>query len=560
MEAPITPTCRFASGLLLAALIAAPAGAARKDERSVIAEYVRARTADADGHAEKAAEGYANVMAIAPADTVVALRAYRQALAAGDRKLALRAAQQLEAAGQLPPDGRLLLLCEAVSAGNWKAATAAADRIQREDIFGFLVPIVRAWIAFGAKQGDPLAQLAARKPNALTLAYASEHRALLDLATGRTADGIAAVQAIDTASSGDDGRSTRLRIAAAAKLAGLRQKDRALALLAGEEDALAAARTRIEAGKPLPGAVDNAAEGLAELLVRVAADINRERATPVALALARFATFLAPDNSETWLVTADILAGSGHYPIAIDTLARIPETDPFAAGARDARVRYLAAQGKQEAALEEALAIAGKPGADVSDWTRVGGLYSDLSRHREAADAYGKALALAGADKDAAPWSLWLLRGGALEQAGDWPAAREALQKAVVLAPDQAMVLNYLGYAELSRRENLDEAARLIEKASLLRPDDASITDSLGWSYYLRGDLPKAVATLERAVTSEPGEPTINEHLGDAYWTMGRRLEARYAWRAALVYADGKDADRIRTKLDTGLTPAVAAP
>ncbi|WP_157216945.1 tetratricopeptide repeat protein [Flavisphingomonas formosensis] len=560
MEAPITPTCRFASGLLLAAVLATPAAAARKDERSIIAEYVRARTADADGHAEKAAEGYATVMAMAPADTVVAVRAYRQALTAGDRKLALKAAQLLDSAGQLPPDGRLLLLSEAIAQGDWKAANSATDRIQREDIFGFLVPIVRAWIAFGGRQPDPMAQLSVRKPNALTLAYASEHRALLDLALGKTADGVAAVLAIDAASSDDSGRSTRLRLAAAAKLAAMRQKDKALALLTGDEDALAVARARVEAGKPLSGAVDTAAAGVAELLIRVAADINRERATPVALALARFATFLAPDNSETWLVTADILSGTGHYPIAIDTLAHIPDGDPFGADARDARVRYLAAQGEQQAALGEALAIANKPGAEVSDWTRVGGLYSDLSRYRESADAYGKALSLAGADKDMAPWSLWLLRGGALEQAGDWPAAREALRKAVVLAPDQAMVLNYLGYAELSRRENLDEAAKLIEKASQLRPDDASITDSLGWSYYLRGDLPKAIATLERAVNSEPGEPTINEHLGDAYWTMGRRLEARYAWRAALVYADGKDADRIRTKLDTGLTPAVAAP
>ena len=541
-------------------MLATPAVAARKDGRSVIAEYVRARTADADGHAEKAAEGYASVMAVAPGDTIVAVRAYRQALAAGDRKLALKAAQQLDAAGQLPPDGRLLLLGESIAANDWKGASATADRIQREDIFGFLVPIVRAWIAFGAKQPDPLAQLSARKPNALTLAYASEHRAFLDLAMGKTAEGVAAVLAIDAASSDDNGRSTRLRIATAAKLAALRQKDKALALLTGDEEALAIARARVEAGKPLAGAVDNPSEGVAELFIRVAADINRERATPVALALARFATFLAPDNSETWLVMADILSGSGRYPIAIDTLARIPETDPFGPDARDARVRYLAAQGQQEAALQEALAIAGKPGAEVSDWTRVGGLYTDLSRHREAADAYGKALALAGADKDAAPWSLWLLRGGALEQAGEWDAARDALRKAVVLAPDQAMVLNYLGYAELSRRENLEEAAKLIEKASLLRPDDASITDSLGWSYYLRGDLPKAVATLERAVNSEPGEPTINEHLGDAYWTMGRRFEARYAWRAALVYADGKDADRIRTKIDTGLTPTVAAP
>lgn len=545
--------------MILGLALASPAAAARKDERSTIAEYVRARTADADGHADKAAEGYANVMAAVPGDAVVAIRAYRQALAAGDRKLAVKAAQTLDLSGNLPPDGRLLLLAEAVSNGDWKAAGLVTDRIQQEDIFGFVVPVLRAWIAYGAKEADPIARLSTRRSNALTLAYASEHRALLDLATGKTAEGVAAILALDTATD-DSGRSTRLRIAAAAKLVNLRQKDKALALLTGDEDALVVARARVEAGKPLPGAVETAVEGIAELLVRVAADINRERATPVALSLARISTFLAPENSETWLVTSDILAGFGHFPIAIAAVSHIPDGDPFAGDARDARVRFLAGQGQQQAALDEALVLAKRPDAEISDWTRIGGLYSDMSRYQDAADAYGKALTMAGADKDAAPWSLWLLRGGALEQAGDWPAARGALQKAVVLAPDQAMVLNYLGYAELSRRENLPEASKLIERASQLRPDDASITDSLGWSYYLRGDLPKAVATLEKAVTSEPGEPTINEHLGDAYWTMGRRFEARYAWRAALVYADEKDAGRISAKIDGGLTPAVAAP
>ena len=112
----------------------------------------------------------------------------------------------------------------------------------------------------------------------------------------------------------------------------------------------------------------------------------------------------------------------------------------------------------------------------------------------------------------------------------------------------------------MERRENLAEAEKLIERASALQPDDAAITDSLGWTYFLRGDVPKAIATLERAVAGQPAEPTINEHLGDAYWTAGRRYEARYAWRAALVYADDKVAARLRTKLDGGLSAESAAP
>jgi Flp pilus assembly protein TadD len=104
------------------------------------------------------------------------------------------------------------------------------------------------------------------------------------------------------------------------------------------------------------------------------------------------------------------------------------------------------------------------------------------------------------------------------------------------------------------------QALKLIEGASKLRPEDPAITDSLGWARYLTGDAPGAVTLLERAVAGEPGEPTINEHLGDVYWALGRRIEARYAWRAALVTAADSDAGRIRSKIETAPTPATAAP
>src|SRR3546814_4313939 len=46
---------------------------------------------------------------------------------------------------------------------------------------------------------------------------------------------------------------------------------------------------------------------------------------------------------------------------------------------------------------------------------------------------------------------LWLQKGGALEQAGDWENARPALEKALELAPNEPIVLNYLGRSEERR-------------------------------------------------------------------------------------------------------------
>ena len=58
---------------------------------------------------------------------------------------------------------------------------------------------------------------------------------------------------------------------------------------------------------------------------------------------------------------------------------------------------------------------------------------------------------------------------------------------------------------------------------------------------------------LELAARGQPANATINEHLGDAYWSLGRRYEARYAWRAAAIVADAEDGPRIAAKIADGI-------
>ena len=333
-------------------------------------------------------------------------------------------------------------------------------------------------------------------------------------------------------------------------------------MLAGDAAPLAAARRIVEAKDPLPGALGGAADGIAELLVRIAVDLSAQDVAPLGLSFARLATFLAPENSAAWLVTAEMLGAADQHDAAIAALQSVPARDPFASGAAERRVAQLAAAGRSEEALAELRAATAADPAAIGAWTQLGDQLSDLGRHGEAAEAYGKAVALSdqGVGGGHPAWALWLLKGGAHTQAGEWPQGKAALQKAYELAPEQAVVLNYLGYSQLERRENIVEAEKLIREASRLQPDDASITDSLGWALHVRGDHDKAIELLERAARGQPADAAINEHLGDAYYSAGRRFEARYAWQAALVYAEGKVADRIRAKLETGLSPELAAP
>ena len=166
-----------------------------------------------------------------------------------------------------------------------------------------------------------------------------------------------------------------------------------------------------------------------------------------------------------------------------------------------------------------------------------------MDREGEAADAYGRAAELAEATGLGGElWTLQLLRGGALERADRWPEAKQALQAALALAPEQPLILNYLGYAKLERGEDLDGAEAMIAKASALAPEDASITDSLGWAQYKRGRLPASDlnAPAGRGDRPEPGR--------DPRASRRRALCRRAAVRGALRLGSGDDRRRGRRR------------
>ncbi|CAN5377097.1 tetratricopeptide repeat protein [soil metagenome] len=508
-----------------------------------LAAYVRARAADADGKAAIAAAAYATALAGAPDNAVIAVRAYRQAFESGDFVLARRAAAALRSDGAAPADLDLLDFADAVHSRNPRVAAATVDRIAKGP-FEFLAPVLRAWLAHDGGDKQAAEKLLASSENPLAKRYAAENRALLLMAEGRYDDGVAGIRALFAAGQG----SLDLRIAAAEILRSKGKKDLAAGLLAGNDPTLTALREHPgKAPKP------NAAFGASRLFTRLTADLGQGDPTPLSVILARLSLLLDPGNARARLLLADTLAREGSPDRALATLDDIPRDSPYAGAARRARVALLDGAGDSADALAAARALS--DAGDDHDAQRYGDLLMEAGRFDEAAAAYGLAIDRVGAD---AGWTHYLQRGGALDRAGRWAEAKPLLEKAVELGPDQAIALNYLGYARIERREEMAGAQAMLEKAAKLRPDEPSIADSLAWAYFVRGAPAKALPLLEGAAQKKPDNVAINEHLGDAYWALGRRFEARYAWRAAAVYAEDGDATRLAAKLVSGPQPATA--
>jgi Flp pilus assembly protein TadD len=538
VEAPIIPICK--SFLLAgAAMLFAATPALAEADPGDLAAYLKARAADADGDATAAVRSYAAALTAAPNNPVIALRAYRAALDAGDTALSDRSLAVLTQAGVAPADGAISALAAAIAAGDPRAADAAIDRLDGTPI-DFLAPVLRAWQAYDRGDKQAIAKLTAAT-NPIGRRYYAENRALLLIASGKTDDGVAAVQALLTPDQG----SFDFRIAAAQLLAARGKADQAQLLLAGDDSVVTGFRQQLGNGVK-PGL----AFGASHLFDRLASDLSHDDPSPLTVVLTRAALRIDPHDDRARLLLAQTLEQRDETQLSLAALEAIDPNGPFAGVARAARVAVLDDAGDNRQALAAAAQLNTGPGATAADAQRYGDALIALDRYADAAKAYDEAIRRAGA---AADWTLYLQKGGALEQAGDWPGAREALGKAVEMAPNEPLALNYLGYAQLEHGGDTAAALKLLEKASALKPGDPAITDSLGWAYFQRGDTAKALPLFERAVQGQPTDETINEHLGDAYWKAGRYFEARYAWRAAAVTAAGDDKARLLAKIDDGL-------
>lgn len=140
-----------------------------------------------------------------------------------------------------------------------------------------------------------------------------------------------------------------------------------------------------------------------------------------------------------------------------------------------------------------------------------------------------EALAAQPDDKD-----LRYARAMAAERLGRIDVTEADLRLLLAATPDNAMLLNALGYTLADRTTRFEEARELIEKAIALSPEDPAIIDSMGWINYRLGNLPEAIRWLRRAYSlTQDGE--IAAHLGEVLWFSGKKREARATWKRALA-------------------------
>ncbi|PRC93771.1 tetratricopeptide repeat protein [Solimicrobium silvestre] len=108
----------------------------------------------------------------------------------------------------------------------------------------------------------------------------------------------------------------------------------------------------------------------------------------------------------------------------------------------------------------------------------------------------------------------------------------KALRQVIKINPENQHAYNALGYSFADRNIRLPEARALIEKALSLAPDDAFIIDSMGWLEFRENQNEKALAFLQRAYQIRP-DVEIAVHVGEVLWSMGDQQKAKSIWKEA---------------------------
>ncbi|WP_301101212.1 tetratricopeptide repeat protein [Propionivibrio sp.] len=247
-------------------------------------------------------------------------------------------------------------------------------------------------------------------------------------------------------------------------------------------------------------------------------------------------TLNIPDKSLAYYYLGQIAEGDKRSEEAIAHYARVGAGEHYLP-AQFRRAHLLADQGKLDAARSQLReAKARTPEERVQLVIAEAALLREAKQTQAAFDLLEQTLG-------GQPEQPDLLYESALlaEKLGRMDILESRLRKLIELRPDSAQAYNALGYSYAERNLRLPEARELIEKALKLAPEDTFILDSLGWVLYRQGDPLAALSQLERAY-AQRDDPEIAAHLGEVLSALGRTDDARHILHEAMHKYPGNEA------------------
>ena len=514
--------------------------------------YLAGRIASYRSDLGAAARYYGIVFDRNPGDLRLAANVLSLWVEAGQVDRAEQLAEAIMAVDSGYEPGRLVLATIAFADGEFARAGVHVSAIASDALTRAASTVLAAWAEVGRGNIDgALEMLADTQQSGLFGAF---HASLIADLDGRSEVALELLEQVYAPQS-----SQRMTEAYVRQLVRAGRADDAIQVLANYlavvpgHATLSLLFSEIQAGRPIAPMIETAKQGAAELLYGFGSSLVAGDELDTAIIYLRLSQHIGQNGDFGALLLGQILQAQRRHSEAVGVFDLIQQGSPFFVAAAVGASISDQIRGETEAATARLEPIVAADPTDANAASTLADIYRSQGRFEDAGVVLTNLIAGLDTFIDG-DWQLFFGRGIAYERTEQWPLAEDDFRQALVLAPDQPDVLNYLGYSWIDRGENYLEAFEMIQSAVQQQPDSGHIVDSLGWAYYRLGNYDLAADTLERAVALVPYQPEILDHLGDAYWRVGRRLEAVYHWNHALFYDPDDDlAATIQEKIDNGL-------
>ena len=255
--------------------------------------------------------------------------------------------------------------------------------------------------------------------------------------------------------------------------------------------------------------------------------------------------YLEPNLGNSNYFLAEIYSSENHFKIALKKLDRVKQNSFMYLYSRIKKYNILKIIDKNKSnKLLKTLQKKYPQNNEVL--LLIANDYREQNKCDEAIKIYNKLI-----EQSVNKYNHYYLKAICLEKLNKWKDSKKILINLISKNPNDAYVLNYLSYSMAIRNENLIYAKKLITKALKIQKNNGFFLDTLGWIQFKLNDVDKAVRTLQLAVELEPNNSEIIDHLGDIYYKIGRKKEAIYEWKRALIgNADNKLKKNIKFKLN----------
>ena len=305
-----------------------------------------------------------------------------------------------------------------------------------------------------------------------------------------------------------------------------------------------------------PAIIDTPQKGLAEALFNIGSVFRTaQNGTEIAQFYISTSAYLNPDYEVSKIALANVLEENGLLKEANKYYAQIKNSSGSYFIARLKMIEnYNSLEDYDAAETQLRLLLRSYPN-NTQLLSDLAGINSNRRKDAEAVRLYEKAVAsMQHIDGDS--WPVFFAMAVSYDRLNQKDKAEENLQKAITLSNRSPEVLNYLGYSWLLQNKNPEDAVAMILEAYAKEAFEGHIIDSVGWVFFRLGKYDKAIAFLEQASALNPGNAVISDHLGDAYWFGGRKNEAVFQWKHALILkedADSVNKALIKDKIENGI-------